>query len=136
MLARVKQIWARLRQWAQRIKRDLLRVYFAIRDPDMPRALRVLAVVVLAYALSPIDLIPDFVPVLGYLDDLILVPLGIWLILRWLPPAVLERATRQAGAVADQRVKSPVRWAGAAMVIAVWIVVAVIGYVAFVHFVN
>jgi uncharacterized membrane protein YkvA (DUF1232 family) len=75
-----------LRHRARLLKRDTLALSFAVRDPRVPWYARVLAIAVVAYALSPIDLIPDFVPILGYLDDLILVPLGIVLVLRMVPP--------------------------------------------------
>jgi uncharacterized membrane protein YkvA (DUF1232 family) len=130
---RVRRIGERIKRWAKAIKRDVLTVYFAIRDPQIPRGLRVFAIAVIAYAVSPIDLIPDFIPVLGYLDDLILVPLGVWLILRWLPPDVLARAKAQAAAAANQRVRSNARWVGAAMVVAAWIAVAAIAYITFVR---
>lgn len=86
----------RLQSWARALKRDLLVVYLAIRDPRTPWYARALAAVVLAYALSPIDLIPDFVPILGYLDDLILVPLGLALLIRLVPPEVLADARAMA----------------------------------------
>lgn len=72
----------RLKQRAKQIKRDVYAVWFAARDPETPFMAKLLALLVAAYAISPIDLIPDFIPVLGYLDDLILVPLGIMLVLR------------------------------------------------------
>ena len=72
---------ATLREWAARLKHDALTAYHAARHPGTPLPLRLLALAVAAYALSPIDLIPDFIPVLGYLDDLLLVPLGLWLVI-------------------------------------------------------
>jgi uncharacterized membrane protein YkvA (DUF1232 family) len=90
----------RLRQWARALKRDVAVLAMAARDPAVPLAAKLLAGVVAAYALSPIDLIPDFIPVLGLLDDLLLVPAGIWLVLRMIPPEVLAdlrvRAEAQA----------------------------------------
>ena len=83
------------KQWARALKRDVLVVYLAARDPRTPWALRLLALAVAAYALSPIDLVPDFIPVLGYLDDLLIVPLGLALVLRLLP-----RLRQAAGAAA------------------------------------
>ena len=85
-----------LRAWARGIKRDLTAIYLATKDPRMPWYAKALAVIVVAYALSPIDLIPDFIPVLGYLDELILLPGCIYLILRMVPPAVLTEARAQA----------------------------------------
>ena len=90
--------WPRVKAWARRIKHDVVAVHHAARDRRTPRAVRLLALLVAAYALSPIDLIPDFVPVLGYLDDLLLVPLGLWLVIRLLPPDVLADARRRAAA--------------------------------------
>ena len=88
----------RLRAIARRLKADLLALSVAARDPRTPWYARAWALLVLAYALSPLDLIPDFIPVLGYLDDLLLVPAGLWLALRLLPPAVLDDARREAAA--------------------------------------
>ena len=87
------------KDWARRIKRDVVAVYFAARDARTPWPARCLAVAVAAYALSPIDLIPDFIPVLGYLDDLLIVPLGLLLVIRMLPPAVLQDARDKAASV-------------------------------------
>ncbi|MFZ3219454.1 MAG: DUF1232 domain-containing protein, partial [Rhodoferax sp.] len=84
------------KDWARRIKRDAVTVYFAARDPRTPVYLRILALAIAAYALSPIDLIPDFIPVLGYLDDVLLLPLGIWLVVRLLPEPVLQASRAKA----------------------------------------
>lgn len=89
----------RLTAWARQIKQDVVAVYFAARDPRTPVLARVLALLVAAYALSPIDLIPDFIPVLGHLDDLILVPLGVWAVIRLLPPDVLASSRVRASAL-------------------------------------
>jgi uncharacterized membrane protein YkvA (DUF1232 family) len=86
----------RLRRAARHLKAELLALSHAARDPRTPWAARAVALLVLAYALSPIDLIPDFIPVLGYLDDLLLVPAGLWLALRLVPPAVLADARAEA----------------------------------------
>ncbi len=87
----------RLRSWAREIKRDVVALWLAARDPRVPLLTKLLAACIAGYALSPIDLIPDFIPVLGYLDDVILVPLGIALVVRTIPPEVMadlrERAT-------------------------------------------
>ena len=107
----------RWRQAARRLKTETLALYFCIRDPRTPWYARLAGAVVVAYALSPIDLIPDFVPVLGYLDDLILVPLGLWLTLKLIPPPVLADSRARA-AVAGTR---PVSRLGAAVIILVWL---------------
>jgi len=105
-----------LRKWAKELKQQTLIVYFAARDPRTPWLVRLLALLVAAYALSPIDLIPDFIPILGYLDDLIIVPLGLVLVLRLVPPEVMIAARKQA-AIAVGR---PVSRAMAATIMAIW----------------
>ena len=104
--------------WARSIKRDVLAIYFAARDPRAPMLARLLALAVAAYALSPIDLIPDFIPILGYLDDLLIVPLGILLVIRLLPAPVLASARAKA----DALIARPQSRAAAAVVILIWIV--------------
>jgi uncharacterized membrane protein YkvA (DUF1232 family) len=86
---------AQLRAWERTLKRDILAVWIAARDPRVPWYVKALALAVAAYALSPIDLIPDFIPVLGYIDDFIIVPLGILLVVRLIPPQLMNefRAT-------------------------------------------
>ncbi len=88
-----------LKHTAQALKLQVAALYYAYRDPRTPWYARAFAALVVAYAFSPIDLIPDFVPVLGYLDDLVLVPLGVWLALKMVPPQVMAdcRARAEAG---------------------------------------
>lgn len=113
-----------LRAWARELKTRLLALWFCRSHPDTPRLARVLAIIVVAYAFSPIDLIPDFIPVLGFLDDVILLPLGIWLVIRLLPPHVLADGRRQAETwLAAQRGKPHSR-AGAVAVVLVWLALA------------
>lgn len=115
---------SRLRNWARAVKRQTLVVWFAARDPRTPWFPRLLALAVAAYALSPIDLIPDFVPVLGYLDDVILVPLGAWLVLRMVPAEVIADSQAKAAAVAER----PVSRGMAGVIVAIWaIALAVLG---------
>lgn len=87
----------RFKDWAQRIKNETVVLYFAARDPRTPWYAKALAGFVVAYALSPIDVIPDFIPVIGYLDDLLLVPLGLWMALKLIPPAVMDDSRLRAG---------------------------------------
>jgi uncharacterized membrane protein YkvA (DUF1232 family) len=108
--------WA-MTQWARTLKRDAGAVYFAARDPRTPWYVKALAVLVAAYALSPIDLIPDFIPVLGYLDDLVIVPLGIALVIRLIPADVMEEH-RTLAAAAQQH---PASRAAAAVIVFLWI---------------
>ena len=112
------------RAWARRIKRDAMTLWFARSHPATPWLAKALAVVVVAYALSPIDLIPDFIPVLGYLDDVLLLPALIWLAVRLLPPEVLADSRREAERrMADQRAR-PRSAAGAWAIVAIWIALA------------
>ena len=90
-------MFERIRSWAQALRRDAYAVYLAARSPDTPWYVKVLAGVVAAYALSPIDLIPDFIPILGYLDDLILIPLGIWLVVSLVPEPAMAEFRAKAG---------------------------------------
>lgn len=85
-----------LKQKASRLKKEIYSLYLAYRHPDTPWYAKVFAGMVLAYALSPIDLIPDFIPVLGYLDDLLLIPLGITIAIKMIPPNILDECRKQA----------------------------------------
>lgn len=105
-------------KWVHAAKRDVLAVSLAVRDRRVPWYAKMLAAVVAAYALSPIDLIPDFVPVLGYLDDLVLVPLGVSAVIALVPDEVMAELRHEAEHKLNERPKS---WAGAAVVIAVWL---------------
>lgn len=111
----------RIKQWARAIKRDVIALWIAARDARTPVLAKIVAAGVTAYALSPIDLIPDFVPVLGYLDDLLIVPLGILLAVR-LIPAPLMAEFREAAA---SRTK-PVSRAGLAFIVLVWVIAGVL----------
>ena len=108
---------ASLKIKARQLKQHTLTVYFAARDPRTPILVRVLALLIAAYALSPIDLIPDFIPVLGYLDDLLLVPLGIVLVVR-LIPADLIAELRAAAETAEDR---PASKAAASVIVVIWL---------------
>ncbi len=115
----------RWRGWARRLKREVLALSLAYRDPRTPWYARVVIICVVGYALSPIDLIPDAIPVLGYLDDLLLVPLGVALAIRLIPPHVLtESRTAAERQLATGR--GPGRVA-AALIIALWIALAAVG---------
>ena len=104
-----------LKLWARSVKRDVVALWLAARDPRVPWYAKALAAAVAAYALSPIDLVPDFIPVVGYLDDLVIVPLGILLAVRLIPADVMGEL--RAEAIARSR---PTSRAGLAFVIAVW----------------
>ena len=106
-----------LKTQARQLRQHTLTVYFVARDPRTPIIVRGLAVCVAAYALSPIDLIPDFIPVIGLLDDLLLIPLGLALVIRLTPREVIKSARAQA----QQAASKPVRYMAAAFFVAVWL---------------
>jgi uncharacterized membrane protein YkvA (DUF1232 family) len=110
----------RLKAWARRLKANLILLWLCCRQPDMPWPPKAIALITVAYAISPIDLIPDFIPVLGYLDDVILLPLGIALAMRIIPDAVLSRCRPEAKAMAGQRVIFQGRWLMAALFVVIW----------------
>jgi uncharacterized membrane protein YkvA (DUF1232 family) len=114
---RFVSVFERLRQWAHPLKRDVLALYLAARDPRVLWYAKAVAACVAVYALSPIDLIPDFIPILGYLDDLIIVPLWIWVAIQLTPPWLLE-AHRQAAMARPQ--PRPRSWVGAAIILGLW----------------
>jgi uncharacterized membrane protein YkvA (DUF1232 family) len=107
----------RWKQWARLVRRDAHALYLAARDPRVPWHAKALAAAVAAYALSPIDLIPDFIPVLGYLDDLLLLPLGIAMVVRLIPPDVMAEHRAVAAAAADR----PVSRTAAAAIVTAWL---------------
>lgn len=110
----------RWQERAHRLKRDVVAIAFAVRDPRVPWYAKAMGACVVAYALSPIDLIPDFIPVLGYLDDLVLVPLGLLLVVHLIPADILAEHRVAAAKVVDR----PISRAGAVAVIAVWVLAA------------
>ena len=116
----MKTLLNTFRQQAARLKQEIHTLYLACRDPRTPWHAKALAVLLVAYALSPIDLIPDFVPVLGYLDDLILLPLGIWLALRMIPEQVLRDCRARAQLSTDESSQRS-SWLGIVIVGSTWI---------------
>lgn len=109
---------ADLRSRARKLKSEIFALYLALRDPRTPWYAKAFGALVVAYAFSPLDLIPDFVPVLGYLDDVILLPLGIWLTIRMIPLAVLDES--RARAEIELRDRRPTNWAVAVVIILLW----------------
>lgn len=107
--------------WARRIKRDVMTLWFASRHPDAPWLAKALGVFVLAYALSPIDLIPDFIPVLGYLDDVILLPVLIWCAIKLMPVEVLQQCRSKAEQFIQTQEDKPRSWIGAVVIVTVWL---------------
>ena len=119
LLARFAQRWI---QWARQLKTEVYAIYVAYRDPRVPWYARVFAACVVAYAFSPIDLIPDPIPILGYLDDLILIPLGIKLALSMIPAEVMAESREKAREIIRQG--KPVKRAAAVVIVAIWLLLA------------
>lgn len=115
---------SRARQWARLIKRDVHALWLAARDRRTPWYAKALALVIAAYALSPIDLIPDFIPVLGYVDDLVIVPLGVMLVVRLIPPELMAEYREQAECAA----RRPVSRMAAGVIVVIWLAAAMTTY--------
>lgn len=113
-----------LKQKAKELKKQTLTVYFVSRDPNLPMHIRIIAILVAAYALSPIDLIPDFIPILGLLDDIIIVPLGLALVVHFTPPAIIEAAKLKAA----QSVEKPTSYVAALIFISIWLSLLFLSY--------
>ena len=113
----------RWRRWAAALRESVDALYLAGRDPRVPRTAKIIIALTVAYAMSPIDLIPDAIPLIGYLDDLILVPVGIWLALRLIPEPVWQECRQRAR---EQPVRLKQNRTAAVVIIAIWIVTAVI----------
>jgi uncharacterized membrane protein YkvA (DUF1232 family) len=109
------------RQHAGRLKRETYALYFAVRDPRVPWYAKALAAALVGYAFSPIDLIPDFIPVLGYLDELVILPLGVMAVRGMIPAHVLDECRQRASSLEG----TPRNWIAAAVIVAVWIALAV-----------
>jgi uncharacterized membrane protein YkvA (DUF1232 family) len=114
----------RWKQVARRLKQEIYALYLAYRDPRVPWYARVFAACVVAYAFSPIDLIPDPIPVLGYLDDLILIPIGISLAIKMIPADVMTESRIKASQAIDQG--KPVSWVTAGVIATIWLCLAVL----------
>jgi uncharacterized membrane protein YkvA (DUF1232 family) len=115
-------MFERMKLWARSIRRDVHAIYLASHDPRVPWYAKVLAISIAAYALSPIDLIPDFIPVLGYLDEVIILPLAIMLVVRLIPPDIMAEHRAAASIAIDK----PTSRAGATLVIAIWVLLAAV----------
>lgn len=107
------------KNWSKKLKLQTYTLYYAYKDPMTPWYAKMWGAVVVAYAFSPIDLIPDFVPIVGYLDDLILIPLGIALAVKLIPKEILIKCRQQAQERIDS--KRPVNWIAGGIIIAIWI---------------
>ena len=115
-----------VRDWARRLKRDSVTLWFAARHPETPWLPKALCVFVVAYALSPIDLIPDFIPVLGYLDDVLLLPALIWLAVRLVPASILRASRTQAEQWMQTQGSKPRSYVGAVVIVVLWLGLAAV----------
>ena len=121
---------SRIKTWARRLNRDGHAVYLASRDPRVPWYVKALAIAVAAYALSPIDLIPDFIPIVGYLDDLVIVPFGVWLVISLTPAEIMAECRARADAAG----RRPVSRAGMIAIIVLWVLgVTTLGWIGYVR---
>jgi uncharacterized membrane protein YkvA (DUF1232 family) len=128
-----RHVIERAKQWARIVRRDVHALYRAGRDPRVPWYAKALALCVAGYALSPIDLIPDFVPVLGYLDDVIIVPLGILLVVKLIPPEIMAEHRALAAAAQDR----PVSRTAAIVIALIWLTcIALAGWLCYRLFAN
>lgn len=119
----------RIKNWARKLKTEIYALYIAHQDPRTPLFAKILAICIVGYAFSPIDLIPDFIPVLGFLDDAILLPVGIWLVVKIIPPQVLEESREKARL--RQSENKPQNWIAAGFIILIWLSLAVLAGVYF-----
>ncbi|MDQ7821572.1 MAG: DUF1232 domain-containing protein [Candidatus Eremiobacteraeota bacterium] len=119
-------MWDELKKRAKILKCEVMTLSFALGHPRTPWHAKALALVVTAYAFSPIDFIPDFIPIIGLLDDLILLPLGIWAACALIPPEVLEECREKARGAEQE--KKPVNLVAAAVIILIWIMAALLVY--------
>ena len=127
----MKSIISRLKGWARTIKLDVYAIWIAARDKRIPWFVKLLAMMVAAYAISPIDLIPDFIPVIGYLDDIIIVPLGILLVVRLIPLELMQEFRSQA-ATATSRPTSQIT---AIIFVSIWILsFSLLAYILYQHY--
>ena len=111
----------RLRHWARRLKNEVLAIYFVMKHPETPLYAKIFAAIIVGYALSPIDLIPDFIPVLGYVDDAILLPLGIALVIKMIPANILAACREEAKT--NPPAAKPKIWAAAYVIVMLWLVI-------------
>ncbi len=118
------QTW---KQRARQLKKETYAIYIACKDPRVPWYARLFAGCVVAYAFSPIDLIPDVIPILGYLDDLVLVPLGIILVIKMIPPAVLAECREKAEAAMSEG--KPTSRIAAIVIVAIWLLLGIVAVI-------
>ncbi|TPG73742.1 YkvA family protein [Pseudomonas mandelii] len=129
----MRAILEQLRRWAKSLKRQTMVLWFCYQHPQTPWLPKWISAFVVAYVLSPIDLIPDFIPILGYLDDVIILPLGILLAIRLMPSHVLEACRLKASAWEKNHVKRPVNTVAAALIVLIWLGVVAAVWLAYIY---
>ena len=117
---------SRLRSWAQRLKGEVVTLWFCARHPRTPFIAKALAAALVAYALSPIDLIPDFIPVLGLLDDLLILPVGLWLVLKFVPEDVMAECRESAARWQAEKRVTPRNYVAAAVIVVLWLAALIV----------
>ena len=117
---------SRLREWAQRVKGEVVTLWFCTRHPRTPFFAKALAAALVAYAVSPIDLIPDFIPVIGLLDDLLILPVGFWLVLKLIPHDVLTECRDEAAHWLAEKRPGPRSYMGAVVIIGLWLAAIIV----------
>lgn len=120
---RVQRFWATWKEQARKLKGEIYALYLAYRDPRVPWYAKLFTACLVGYAFSPLDLIPDFIPVLGYLDDLVIIPLGVVLALRLIPQPVIFEYREKARLALQNK---PVNWTAAGVIAIFWLLLAVI----------
>ena len=116
-------MFLKIKQWASHLKQEVMTLWFAYRDPECPFITRLLIGFIVFYALSPIDLIPDFIPILGYLDEMILLPVFITLAIKLIPEHVLANARIQADEHYQMKNPKPTLWLGVILILSIWILI-------------
>lgn len=114
-------MWQKLKAWASKLKEDIYTLYLASKDPRMPFMAKIIVVLTVAYAFSPIDLIPDFIPILGYLDDLLILPGGIWLSIKLIPKPIVQEYRKLAK---TRLIRKKPNYTVAALIVLLWILLA------------
>jgi uncharacterized membrane protein YkvA (DUF1232 family) len=117
-----KTCMQKCKAWAKKLKRSIGIIMIALKNPDLPLLVKCIAWFTVIYALSPIDLIPDCIPILGYLDDLIIVPIGIWLTIKLIPKEIWDQAEDEYNR--SERTKPKKDWRGAVIVVGIWLAFA------------
>ncbi len=121
---RLKELFLLIKRNAKKLKREIGALYLAYRRQDVPLYAKIVSLLVVGYALSPIDLIPDFIPVLGYLDDLVLLPIGITLAVKLIPSNIMAECREQAESVFSEG--KPKSWIAGGIIISIWILIIII----------